>query len=120
MQFSIEFVKNSLKNSQRESMAQTFEPFDDSYMNHNLMDWTLMLMTISFGLTFYNKIFFKIGFIFISKNKEHNETINKRNGELTKALFGEKNQISRQSSESVKRIGGRVQRECKFCNESPL
>jgi hypothetical protein len=49
-------------------MAQTFEPFDDSYMNHDLMDWTLMLMTISFGLTFYDKIFFTIAFIFIFKN----------------------------------------------------
>jgi hypothetical protein len=101
-------------------MAQTFEPFDDSNMNHDLMDWTLMLMTISFGLTFYNKIFFTIGFIFISKNKEHNEMIHKRNRDLIKALFDGKNEISRQSSKSVKRIGGRVQYERKFCNESPL
>jgi hypothetical protein len=101
-------------------MAQTFEPFDDSYMNHDLMDWTLMLMTISFGLTFYDKIFFTIAFIFISKNKEHNEMINKRNSDLIKALFGAKNLILRQSSKSVKRIGGRVEHECKFCNESPL
>jgi hypothetical protein len=101
-------------------MAQTFESFDDSNMNHDLMDWTLMLMTISFGLTFYNKIFFTIGFIFISKNKEHNEMIHKRNRDLIKALFVAKNEISRQSSKSVKRIVGRFQHECKFCNESPL
>jgi hypothetical protein len=46
--------------------------------------------------------------------------INKRNRDLIKALFDAKNQILRQSSKSVKRIGARVQHECKFCNESPL
>jgi hypothetical protein len=96
-------------------------PFDDSYINHDLVDWTILLMTMSFALTLYGIIFYAIGFVFISRNKKYNQLIKKTNRNIILALFGPKDQTMDKSSTPRISKTQRFQHSCRFCDEeSPL
>jgi hypothetical protein len=92
-------------------------PFDDSYINHDLLDWTILLMTMSFALTLYGVIFYAIGFLFISRNKKHNQLIKKTNKNIILGLFRLKDQKIDESSTPRISTTQRFEHSCRFCDE---
>jgi len=89
--------------------------FDDIYINHDLTDWSILLMTITTALLLYSIIFYAIGFVFIHKNKKRNELIDRKNRELFWALYGAKAETIEESQ--LRTISRRSEHLCRFCDQ---
>ena len=105
------------------SIPKPVNYFDETYIPHDIQDFLLCFLCISFGLSVYSLSFFVIGFIFLNKYKKHLEEIKRRNRDLIWRLMGERvppNRVKgKHPSDKYDRIA-KKEHICRYCDEETL